>query len=157
MSHLTADILFWTLAVLQFGVCLHLLYTVVMTELRLRFDWRWAGYDEQKARMLIRRFAHDPDDLDLEIGIVPDQSAWRPTMGQFRPDCDKIEIDTRIVRNTKDLVSTLLHEICHHNQFVQGRLRSGSHGLYELRPCEREARAFAKAWFRVAMNFYRRG
>ena len=158
MSNFSAiDLLFWSL---NAGLLYCVLLTICQVAIRARRfckDNRWCGYRLTAMGAVTKRFIDGPPHrLTVKIRPIRPQSIWLPIAGEFGPSDDTITIDPRIVRNDRDLIQTLLHEICHFNQSNQGRLRLGLAGCYLFQPVEREARAFAKAWFKVAYRIYKK-
>ena len=125
----------------------------------------WTKYNLSKLHDIIKFFALLPDKIILHVGdkegAENNTSLTDPAAGWYLPDSENdrsgiIFIDTRFVRSEKEIVSTLLHEICHHNQTMQGRMRFGKIGLYNKRPIEVEAFAYSKAWKKIGLYIYRR-
>lgn len=145
---------------LTIGFCVFLYLSI-----RRMFGWllskrkTWEGYNINKLQYLAEIFALEPHTLSLainEAGLMH-ENTFRMiydgigSAGVYIGEDRILFIDTRCVRNEKDLIETFLHEICHHNQFVQGRLVYGKKGRYRRRPIEREADSFSKAWFKTAL------
>lgn len=152
-----------------FAYCAFALFMLVKAVLIVygnTFGKPWRGYHFKGIRCIARKFAvgNFHHKLTIEMDSPEDElpPRWKitkflaPVAGAYFPGANKIMINTRIVRNEDDLVRTLLHEICHHNQEMQGRLKYGQKGMYFFQPCEREARAFAASWHKVAKRMYRR-
>ena len=124
----------------------------------------WDKFDEEGIRQIKQKFALDPDGLKIvfypEYRFPELKSFWQPVRGAYLFDKEltgkmMIFIDTRFVRSERALVETLLHEICHHNQHIQGRMIFGRRGRYSQQPIEREAENFALAWKGPALRIYR--
>ena len=116
----------------------------------------WTGYHLKALHGLLLNFCQDKLVL-MKIGpVIKQHSILTPTSAAYDSQTNHIYIDTRQVRSKKALVECFLHEICHANQYHQGRFRLGTSGNYWVRPIEQEARAFSKAWSKVALKIYKR-
>ena len=116
----------------------------------------WKGWDMAGVLAVVSQFAHAPKNLKINFDSPkPNRKIFFFFVaGWYIAQSQDIFINTEHVRDEKQLVNTLLHEICHHNQFVGGRLAIGQFGRYYFRPIEREARAFADIWYPTAMAIY---
>jgi hypothetical protein len=108
---------------------------------------------------VVRAFAQEPETLKVRLGGIKPPLIIMPALGMYEPETRTIVIDIRVVRGRWSLMKTLLHEICHHNQNVQGRLKmtkdNGNLLTYWFHAEEIEARGFARAWRAKAMTCYR--
>jgi hypothetical protein len=77
-------------------------------------------------------------------------------VGLYIPYKKNLYLDTRLLRCHKSVVHTLLHEICHWNQYVQGRLMGPAEdNFFSKSPVEKEADSFSSVWLKTAMKVYK--
>ena len=148
------QVLFIFLYCCLLGWSLGIVVTVLLRQFVLA---PWGGASMYGIKAVVRVFAVQPAKLKIELSPTKlDCGAWYgPALGEYSDQTNVIRIDMRLIRSPARLVDVLLHEICHHNQSMGRRLRLGLDGLYYLQPIEREARAFASAWGKVALRIYR--
>jgi hypothetical protein len=158
-------ILIWVFYLAYHALLAYLIYRSGSMILGNTFKKPWRGYSLEAIRYVAQHFSVGKHGKELKIEMespapeLPPRSKimdfLMPVAGAYFDNAHLIKINTRLIRNDRDLVNTLLHEICHHNQAVQGRLRYGQKGWYWFQPCEREARSFSSAWLGVALRMYR--
>ena len=148
------QVLFLFLYCCLLGCSLGIVVTVLLRQFVLK---PWADASNAGVKAVVRVFAVQPAKLKIELSPTKlDCGSWYgPALGEYNDQTDIIRIDMRLTRSPDRLVDVLLHEICHHNQAMGRRLRLGCDGFYYLQPIEREARAFAAAWSKVALRIYR--
>ena len=160
---------------LQLGYTLNL-FSILVWKRIYRRRKPWTKYNICGVRRLIHYFGIDPKKLKFEFNgafldrynnDALDAESMAMAQGIFNYQTCKIEIDTKLLRSHRRVVRTLLHEICHWNQYNQGRLlrfrlpyniidmRGQIKQLIETdKAMEREADAFARTWLKTAMELY---
>ena len=116
----------------------------------------WRGYNEKALHKLLLNFCTDKTVLTKLGPVIKQNSILAPVVAAFDSSTKTILIDTRQIRSKKALVKSFMHELCHANQYNQGRFRLGTKGNYWVRPIEQEARAFSRARSRIALRMYLR-
>ena len=136
------------------------LFAITKAFLLIRFDLRYKKHDWHGVRRVIKAFALKPSTLRFQFGAIKPAFLIMPVLGNYDSETKTITIDVRVVRSKRMLMKTLLHEVCHHNQNVQGRLGYVQEKCnvfsYWFKPEEIEARGFARAWKRIALQVYKR-
>ena len=133
---------------------------VLAAMLFIKLDIRYWGHDFVGIQNIVNTFALKPKKLTVVLGAIKPPMLIMPALGFYDPSTCTITIDTRIVRSKWVLMRTLLHEICHHNQNIQGRLALTTEKCniftYWFKAEEIEARGFARAWRFIALKIYKR-
>jgi len=144
-----------TLVLLAAGLAeAYFLWRLLYYVLSMRHLDPWRGYSWDAIKFVAKRLANEPEGLTIALGPIEQESFLFPIGGKYEPTTQTIYIETRLVRTPRRLIKVLLHEICHHNQCVDGRAGFGHRGWYWTQPIEMEARAFARAWGGVALRMY---
>jgi hypothetical protein len=146
---------------LQIGAACSEFWPVIWQMIYIRIK-PWQGYDTQGFNRILKHFALLDEQLTIKLNdstiteFNTEDGRSYQAAGLFIPFGRNLYLDTRLLRSHKSVVKTLIHEICHWNQYVQGRLMGPSEkSLFNKDPVEKEADSFANAWIKTAMKVYR--